>query len=311
MTIPEMKRSEQVFYLFMLQPILPFSRVPLVQPETLQAGCGFTDPSGPLFSMYLDRAEGQDKKMADRWKADADGILTFVSGHISCLSSSNSESIDRSVFTFQPGVATFIGVSIQDLKPNSQDTSAFYLANIYQILADVNVTLPPALATPPQFSPTSSAIWVNSRYLWVTQPPCTPHRRSRLRSYFAEGVDKSRLPWATEVLPALLHCSLLLFFVGLVVFLFNIHHTVFTVVLSWVGLCASIVYACTSFMPIIRQDSPYYMPLTWFPWYIVNSFKELYLRRLLKGVIRAAEETAQGLGSAIDGRALLWALESL
>ena len=73
MTIPEMKRAEQVFYLFMLQPILPFSRVPLVQPETLQAGCGFTDPSGPLFSMYLDRAEGQDKKMADRWKADADG----------------------------------------------------------------------------------------------------------------------------------------------------------------------------------------------------------------------------------------------
>ena len=259
-------------------------------------------------------------------------------------------------------VATFIGVSIQDLKPNSQDTSAFYLANIYQILADVNVTLPPALATPPQFSPTSSAIWVNSlwflslvmgltcallatllqqwarRYLWVTQPPCTPHRRARLRSYFAEGVDKSRLPWATEALPALLHCSLLLFFIGLVLFLFNIHHTVFTVVLAWVGSCASI-YASITFMPIFRQDSPYYTPLTLSAWYIVNSllyvlfgflswlerfhfynydtwrrfddFKELYLRRLLKGVIRAAEETAQGLGSAIDGRALLWTLESL
>ena len=92
MTIPKMKRLEQVSYSFMLQPILPFfrpptdeSRVPLDQPETLQAGCGFTDPSGPLFSMYLDWAEGQDKKMADRWKADADGILIFVSGHISSL----------------------------------------------------------------------------------------------------------------------------------------------------------------------------------------------------------------------------------
>jgi hypothetical protein len=256
-------------------------------------------------------------------------------------------------------VATFIGVSIQDLKPNSQDTSAFYLANIYQILADVNVSLPPALATPPQFSPSFPAIWVNSlwflslvmgltcallatllqqwarRYLWVTQPPCTPHRRARLRSYFAEGVDKSKLPWATEALPALLHCPLLLFFVGLAVFLFNIHHTVFTVVLSWAGLCASI-YACITFMPIFRQDSPYYTPLTLSVWYIVNSFmyvlfgflswlerfhfynydtwrrfdqfKEHYLRRLLKGVIRAAEETAQGLGPAIDGRALLWTL---
>jgi hypothetical protein len=92
-------------------------------------------------------------------------------------------------------------------------------------------------------------------------------------------------------------------------------------------------------MPIFRQDTPYYTPLTLSAWYVVNSFlyvlfgflswlerfhfynydtwrrfdhfKELYLRRLLKGVIRAAEETAQGLRSAIDGRALLWTLESL
>jgi hypothetical protein len=83
-TFPEMKRLGQVFSSFVLQRILPFSRpctgesrVPLDQPETLQGGWGFTDPSGPLFSMYLDRAEAQDKKMTDRWKADADGILIF------------------------------------------------------------------------------------------------------------------------------------------------------------------------------------------------------------------------------------------
>jgi hypothetical protein len=46
-------------------------------------------------------------------------------------------------------------------------------------------------------------------------------------------------------------------------------------------------------------------------WRRFDHFKELYLRRVPKGVIRAAEETAQGLGSAIDGRALLWTLESL
>ena len=28
--------------------------------------------------MYLDMAEEEDKKMADSWKADADGILIFV-----------------------------------------------------------------------------------------------------------------------------------------------------------------------------------------------------------------------------------------
>jgi hypothetical protein len=33
--------------------------------------------------MYLERAEAQDQKMTDRWKADADGILVFVSRHSS------------------------------------------------------------------------------------------------------------------------------------------------------------------------------------------------------------------------------------
>lgn len=43
-----------------------------------QAESNYTDGSGALFSMYLDRAEEEDKKAAERWKGDADGILVFV-----------------------------------------------------------------------------------------------------------------------------------------------------------------------------------------------------------------------------------------
>ncbi|KAH8989709.1 hypothetical protein EDB92DRAFT_1867280 [Lactarius akahatsu] len=73
------------------------------------------------------------------------------------------------VFTglFSAAVAALVAVSIQDLRPNSQDTSAFYLQNIYQLLADPNRTnfsIPPALANPPPFSPPSYAVWVHS--LW-------------------------------------------------------------------------------------------------------------------------------------------------
>lgn len=32
--------------------------------------------------MYLDRAEEEDKKKAESWKGDADGILLFVGAHI-------------------------------------------------------------------------------------------------------------------------------------------------------------------------------------------------------------------------------------
>ena len=55
--------------------------------------------------MYLERAEDYDKKMTGRWKADADGILVFVSAlepgadlivhSESCL---NPKIIDWSVF---------------------------------------------------------------------------------------------------------------------------------------------------------------------------------------------------------------------
>ena len=43
-----------------------------------QGVSNFADGSGPIFSMYLDIATEEDKRMAENWKADADGILIFV-----------------------------------------------------------------------------------------------------------------------------------------------------------------------------------------------------------------------------------------
>jgi hypothetical protein len=39
----------------------------------------FTDGSGSLFSMYLDKASEEDRKMAEGWKRNTDGVLTLVS----------------------------------------------------------------------------------------------------------------------------------------------------------------------------------------------------------------------------------------
>ncbi len=43
-----------------------------------QQGADFVDGSGPIFSMYLEMATEEDKKMVEGWKAEADGILIFV-----------------------------------------------------------------------------------------------------------------------------------------------------------------------------------------------------------------------------------------
>jgi len=171
----------------------------------------------------------------------------------------------------------------------------------------------------------------------VTQTRYSPHKRARIRAFFAEGIEKLHLPWAVEALPALLHLSLFLFFAGLTVFLFNINNTVFKVAISWVGFCTG-MYMCITLMPMFRHDSPYYAPLSSSPWYLYTGIRftlfrifqwiairyhlsysislsahlrETYWRRILRGVEKEFEETALKAPSDIDGRALMWTYESL
>ncbi|KAH9035180.1 hypothetical protein EDB83DRAFT_2678114 [Lactarius deliciosus] len=309
----------------------------------------FSDGSEPLFSMYLERAEEEDKKKAESWQGDAEGILVFTG-------------------LFSAAVATLLSVSVQDLKQNSQDISAFYLANVYQLLSNQNgsqitVVIPSSLSDPTSFTPPVAAVWVNSlwflslvisltcallatllqqwarRYLRITNPRCSPHKRARIRAFFAEGVERLRLPWTVEALPTLLHISLFLFFAGLGVFLFGIHRTVFSVVIAWVGLCI-VVYAYLTALPILHKDSPYHAPLSSFFWFCVTGMRYAVFpsrdtptrhnsttpgafsrdrdleedrnRSLFQhGLLKTAEEHAGGLTAEIDYRALEWTFDSL
>ncbi|KAI0005322.1 hypothetical protein BJV74DRAFT_761838, partial [Russula compacta] len=176
-------------------------------------------------------AEEEDKKMTDNWKGDADGIILFTT-------------------LFSVIVAGFLALAYPNLQQSSQDTSAFYLAHLYQVSAANSsiapvLPLPPNLSDPSTFSASSSAIWVNvlwfmsliisltcallatmlqqwaRRYLRVTGKRYSLHKRARIRTFFAEGADKWYLPWVVEALPGLLHASVFLFFAGLPIFLFG------------------------------------------------------------------------------------------
>jgi hypothetical protein len=201
---------------------------------------------------------------------------------------------------FSVAVAVLVSVSVQDLRPNPQNTSAFHLERIHQLLANPNTSLPTSSAAvqPPAFSPPSYAIWVNSlwflslaislicaflatllqqcarRYARTTQlPSYSPLKRARIRTFFSGGVKHLHLPFAVEALPTLLHISLFLFFSGLLIYLFNIDLAVFIVLVCCVGLFA-VVYSCITFMPLFRHDSPYYTPLSSSVWlfYAVISY---------------------------------------
>ena len=253
-------------------------------------------------------------------------------------------------------------MSIQELQQNPQDTSNFYLANTY--LATINPNASSSLPTsPPPFTPPNYAVWVNAlwflslvisitcallatllqqwarRYLKVTQPRYSPHKRARIRAFFAEGVDKFLLPWAVEALPTMLHLSLFLFFAGLAVFLWNVNLTIFGLVLSWIGLCTAL-YGCITFIPVLFHDSPYHTPLSLPAWHFVTGIRflmlrtlewitysfdyfsqgtydrfrllaESYGRLLVQGIQKMAEETAFKSPPEIDTRAFVWTFDCL
>ncbi|KAI0265913.1 hypothetical protein BC834DRAFT_1032936 [Gloeopeniophorella convolvens] len=271
----------------------------------------FTDGSGALFTMYNERAAEEDQKMTESWKGDADGILVF-------------------------------------------DASAFYLAQLYQLNAGSNtsVAIPSSLSDPSTFSPPVSAVWINAlwsislvlsltyallttllqqwarRYLRITQPRYSPHKRARTRELMAQGVEKLHLPQVVEALPAMLHVSVFIFFAGLVIFMFDINRTVFGAVALCVGICVGL-YLCITLIPIFRADSPYNTPLStlaWISclgamWLTLRSLLRLHLlpsarrfathllslrlhQRLTKGLPNQVEESAWEDSHALDPRVL-------
>ena len=251
--------------------------------------------------MYLEMATEEDKKMVEDWKADADGILIFVRLSSHLVLKTDSIVADRFILCF---CCIIDLLSIQDIQQNSQDTSNFYLANIYRTLADPSQSNPTSLPkSPPSFSPPTFAVWVNGfwfmslvvsltcallatllqqwarRYLKLTQSRYSPHKRARIRAFLSEGVEKLLLPWTVEALPTLLHISLFLFFAGLVVFLWHINLTIFKLVLCWVGVCMAL-YGCITLMPAFRRDSPYHTPLSLPAWQIATGILFLTFRAL-------------------------------
>jgi hypothetical protein len=66
-----------------------------------------------------------------------------------------------------------------------------------------------------------------------------------------------------EALPPLIHLSLFLFFIGLLIYLFNVNYTVFRAVVWWIALSGA-TYLLATVLPIFQLESPYYTPLTSF-----------------------------------------------
>jgi Family of unknown function (DUF6535) len=215
--------------------------------------------------MYCKMTE-KDNKKAEFSQKYAEVIIIFVRTPFILLVPSNIKPISQ-MGLFSAVVAALLAVTLQDLKPDTQEKSAFYLENLYQLqfLGDSNGSRPSTPAQPPPFSPSKYAIWANSLLFmsltfdlgtaiiaisirrWMTKSLLftrslqnSPHDRARVQDVIVnEYEDLDALPaWVVRIM---IHISAFLLWAGISVYLFPISKPLFIVFLSS-GFIAFVLY---------------------------------------------------------------------
>ncbi|KAI0062742.1 hypothetical protein BV25DRAFT_1825276 [Artomyces pyxidatus] len=271
-------------------------------PKTQDKKDESVNPLETMWPMYLEESKKEDNNLVDNITIYTNGVLVFTG-------------------LFGAIVTAFIIESYKQLQPPDSGTTAalaLFAQLSLQIIASSNGThLPvPGVSNTldsSSFRPSSSALRVNifwflslslslscalgaalmqqwaRRYISNTedaQRAGTLDTHGRIHAYLFLGLQTFRFKAAVEALPALLHASVILFFVGLIDFLFPINKTVAYVLLSFVSL-GTLLYFALTILPSLWPNSPYATPLSAIMAYAV-SFVGLILYAIilvLKGAI--------------------------
>ncbi|KAJ6600401.1 hypothetical protein DFH09DRAFT_1355691 [Mycena vulgaris] len=154
-----------------------------------------------------------------------------------------------------------------------------------------------------------------------------PLIRARVFAYLYYGLKRFNMHTVVEIIPLLLHASLLLFFAGLVAFLIPVNLTL-TVIAAVLLVLVTAVYSVLTLLPLRYTDSPYRTPLSGAFWHILQFLKRLWKCRhaivdaattdsspsqdkSMVEVIFHAATARSAQQSARDQRALVWTMKSL
>ncbi|KAJ6600367.1 hypothetical protein DFH09DRAFT_1070176 [Mycena vulgaris] len=266
-----------------------------------------------LWAVYISEAEKYNKALVESWKSDMEGMLIFAG-------------------LFSASSTAFLIESYKTLNPESRDTTVRLLSQISQQLATPanGSTFP--MDSPTPFTPTAAslvcnALWFISLGFSLTCTLITTLLEQWARDFLHKTEIRSApVLWVEEIIPLLLHASLLFFFAGLVAFLIPVNLTMSVIASVILSIVAAINSVLTLF-PLCHTDSPYRTPLSGPFWGLSQSFQRLWRRRHVDGtpaieahalpgdsmvgaVVRTATASSDER-SARDRRALIWAMKPL
>ncbi|CAE6434223.1 unnamed protein product [Rhizoctonia solani] len=222
-------------------------------------------PDAQVWKAYVREADRVDEELVDGWNKSMDVNLIFAA-------------------LFSAISTAFVIESYKNLKQDPADVSAQALLVISQTLSSLTNAPQPAASTPIPFEEAApfraapSAIFVNVLWFlslslsvavslismlakeWCLEfmsgrigPPGAQARRRQRRW---DALESWRMKEVLTMLPSLIHLSLLLFAIGLCVFLWDVHYGVAIPVVIVTTLAAGAYFACT-ILPFIDNYCPY------------------------------------------------------
>ncbi|KAJ7062263.1 hypothetical protein C8F01DRAFT_922409, partial [Mycena amicta] len=180
------------------------------------------------WSVYVSEAEKYDKSLVESWKSDMEGMLIFAG-------------------LFSASLTAFIIESYKTLTPDTGDATVRLLTQLsIQMAASANGTTF-EIPSQPIFSPSPASLVCNTLwfislglsltcalvatlleqwardFLHKADMRSSPVLRARIYSFLYYGLKRFDLHTVADLIPLLLHTSLLFFFAGLFAFLLPIH----------------------------------------------------------------------------------------
>ncbi|KAJ7708173.1 hypothetical protein B0H17DRAFT_1191664 [Mycena rosella] len=278
-----------------------------------------------VWAIYVGEAERYDKRLVESWKGDMDGMLIF-SG------------------LYSASLTAFLVESYTTLQPDSGAISATLLLQISGQLAGPLNGTQIAFQQPAPFHPSTAALVCNTlwflslalsltcallatlveqwarEFIHKTELRPSPARRVRIHSFLYLGLRKFGMHTVVDIIPLLLHASLIIFFAGLVFFLLPVNPLLMKL-MSAVLAAFLIVYITLTALPVVFLDSPYQTPLSKALWrfcqFSAAIFTGGWSKRIRRGpyskltITQAMERRSQDSPKIRDQHAIQWTMSSL
>ncbi|KAI0263299.1 hypothetical protein BC834DRAFT_888559 [Gloeopeniophorella convolvens] len=272
-----------------LGPGVPHS----VESHNTDEGQEYDERAMKFWSAYAQETEIHDKGLVENRKGDMEGVIIFAG-------------------LYSASLTAFLAESYQNLSPDPMQENVFYTKQSVELLAQISAQLAasgsPAPASVPQiqqfppFRAAQSDVRVNvywfmslafslsavlaatlvqqwdRSYIHTSQRYIHPLIRARIRQFLSEGAQRWHVSVFVEAVPALIHISLFLFFLGLADFLFAINTTTAIATTAIISLCA-LLYLWSIIAPIHDPQSPYQSPISGNIWRMFQAIR----RRTYKG----------------------------